>query len=193
MFGNGRAFSSRRQGQQTFLNFRCQSKEHHDLRHTGAGDAFTVGNGSLVGDLAGVELASPLDGLAERLGDTRRPDGLGRPGRACLAAGRRNHFDDLAWPHAVRQGSNAAVLEGRVRPQGDLDGLLAVGGRRRAIGARRPIGRGDVDDPEDDLRLGARAVNMQVRRTPFACGCQGSNTVTFGEVRGPERAAFLWG
>ena len=52
--------------------------------------------------------------------------GLGAPGRACLAAGAWNRGDDLALEHPPRQDGDVAVLEGRVRPQGDLDGLLAV-------------------------------------------------------------------
>lgn len=69
MFRNGRSPNRRRQRQQTFLDFRCQSKEHHDLRHPGAADALAPGNGGLVRNLADVELATPLDGLVERLDD----------------------------------------------------------------------------------------------------------------------------
>ena len=84
--------------------------------------------------------------------------------------------------------------------------------RGRAVRWGEPVVEGDVDDPEDDLRLGApgtmsntatsqhfscwlgaRAVNRSVRRTAFAARCQGSNTVTFGEVTPPPRipVAFL--
>ena len=79
MFRDGRAFSHRRQGQQTLLDFRCQSKKHHDLRHPGAGDTLAAGDGGLVRDLAGVELASPFDGLAERRDDARWADPFGGP------------------------------------------------------------------------------------------------------------------
>jgi hypothetical protein len=36
-----------------------------------------------------------------------------------------------------------------------------------------------VDDPEDDFRFGALPVNRLEHRAPL---CQGSNTVTLGEV-----------
>jgi hypothetical protein len=167
----------------------CPTKELYGM----AGDC------GLVGDFAGVEPAPPLDGLAQGPDDGRRTGRLGRPGQAYLAAAGQNRIDDLAGGHPPRQGGDAAVLEGRVRPQGDLDGLLAVRGWRRAAGRRKAVVDGDMDDPEEGLRLGptaaawntvtfrkssyrpgARAVNSPARRCPFAALCQGSNTVTFG-------------
>ena len=114
--------------------------------------------------------------------------------------------------YPASQGTDAAILEGRVWPQGDVDGLFVVRRRRRAFGGRPAVGKGHVDDPDDHLRRGqpdaawdtvtfwkssyrpgARAVNSPARRCPFAAWCQGSNTVTFGEVFPPPRnsVAFL--
>jgi hypothetical protein len=70
------------------------------------------------------------------------------------------------------------VLEGRVRPQGDLDGLLAVRGRLRAVGGRKTVVEGNVDDPEDDLGFGP----PRMAKTALGACQGGSNTVTFGEV-----------
>jgi len=78
-----------------------------------SGDAFSSRDRSLVGDLASVELATPLDGLPERLDNTGRADELGAPRRACLA-GRQDGVDDLAGGHAARQSGDSTVVEGRV-------------------------------------------------------------------------------
>jgi len=180
-------------GHDVMANLCRKAKQREDLRDPSAGDAFPAGDGGLVGDLAGVELAMPLDGLAKRLDDARRADPLRRSRWARLAAGWRNRVDDLAGRHPPRQGNAAAALERRVRPQGDLDGLFAVRRRRRAGGGRKTVVEGDVDNPEDDLRLGARAVNTPTPCNPFVARSQGSNTVTFGEVFPPPRnpVAFL--
>jgi hypothetical protein len=56
----------------------------------------------------------------------------------------------------ARQGADVAVLKGTLWPQGDLDGLFAVGGHGRDVGAFD----GNVDDPEPDFRLGAGRASM---------------------------------
>ncbi len=62
------------------LNRRGEPQQGEDLRDAGAGDALTAGDRSLVGNVASVELTSPLDGVAEeddgarRLGLAQRPD-----------------------------------------------------------------------------------------------------------------------
>jgi len=68
------------------------------------------------------------------------------------------------------------------------------GGLNRADGrGKRGLSMVDVTDPEDDLRLGARAVNRFPRRELVPTGQPKFNTVTFGEVTPPSRksAAFL--
>ena len=67
--GNTGARSDVTGGQDAPANLRRQAKQGQDLGHAGAGDAFATGDGGLVGELASVELASPLDGLAERFGE----------------------------------------------------------------------------------------------------------------------------
>ncbi len=78
---------------------------------------------------------------------------------ACLAAGGWHRVQDLAGRHPARQGGYATFREGRVRPEGDLDGLLAVRRRRIILKPTLHCGMGTVvegnaDDPKDQLRLG---------------------------------------
>lgn len=49
----------------------------------------------------------------------------------------------------MREYTDVAVLEGSLRPQGDLDSLFTVGGYRLAVAA---VAR-DMDDPKIHLRL----------------------------------------
>ena len=116
-------------------------------------------NGAGGSTVAATIQATPLDGLVERFRDTRRPGGLGRRLRAGLPARRRNPASDLAGRHLVRHA------------------------------AGRPFNREVRGVVEDRCSRGARAVNMAVRRGPFAEAQPTFETVTFGEVRGPERAA----
>ena len=174
-------------GHDVTSNLCRKPKQGEDLRDPSARDALPAGDGGLVGNLAGVELASPLDGLSERLHDARWTDAPRPSRRARLAAGWRGGVDNLVGGHPPSQGTQAALWEDWVRPKGDLNGLLAV--RGRAVGRRKPVVEGDVDDPEDDLRLGPPGPALS---PPGACG-GGSNTVTFREVRGPDRAASLRG
>lgn len=58
------------EGQDVLLDLGREAAHAHDLGDAGAGDALPAGDGRLVGDLAGLEEALPLDGLAEEL-DTR--------------------------------------------------------------------------------------------------------------------------
>jgi hypothetical protein len=161
------------------LNLRFEAEQTEDLSHPGAGDALAAGDGGLVANLASVELATPLDRLPKSLDDARWADQFGRPRRACPATGRGNRDDDLAGRHPAGQGSQAALREGWVRPQSDLDGLFAVRGRRRAVGGQKTLVEGDVDDPKDDLRLGPAGAT---KTALGACG-GASNTVTFGGGR----------
>ncbi len=84
-------------------------KQGEDLRNVGAGDAFAAGEGGLLGDLAGVELVSPFEGLAERLSVTRRPGGPVRLRRPSLAARLRNRVDDGGGPHLARHTAHEEV------------------------------------------------------------------------------------
>lgn len=63
--GDRRSADHLGQGENLFLDLRCQTQEPHDLGHPGAGDALPAGDGSLVGDLAGLKEGLPLKGLAE--------------------------------------------------------------------------------------------------------------------------------
>ena len=104
--------------------------------------------------------------------------------------------------YPASQGTDAAILEGRVWPQGDVDGLFVVRRRRRAFGGRPAVGKGHVDDPDDHLRRGqpdaawdtvtfwkssyrpgALAVNRLARRGPVRLCPPKFETVAFGEVR----------
>lgn len=57
--------------------------------------------------------------------------GLGGPRGRRLRRGRETTLTTWSDGHPLRQTAHVAVLERRVRPQGDPDGLLAVRGRRR--------------------------------------------------------------
>ncbi|MCI0652518.1 MAG: ATP-binding protein, partial [Planctomycetes bacterium] len=88
----------------------------------------------------------------------------GRPGRLGwlpVEDPGRNGVDHPVGGHPARQGADVAVFEGPLGPEGDLDGLFAVGGHVRAV-------HGDVEDAEPDLGLGP-------------AWAAASNTVTFGE------------
>jgi len=102
----------------------------------------------LVGDLAGVELPPPLDGLAQGHDRRGRSGFLGRLWVPGLAAALGDGADHLIVGHSARQVTDVAVLEGPVRPQGDLDGLFAV--FDKAIGV---VGR-YVYYPKPDFRNG---------------------------------------
>jgi len=140
-------------GHDIMANLRWKTKQAEDLCDSRPTNSLAVGDGGLVSDLAGIELATPLDCLAECLDDAWRANPLGRAGRACPAAGRRNRVDDLARGYPARQTANVAAPERRVRPQGDFDSLFAVRGRRQAVGGRKTVVEGDMDDPENDQRF----------------------------------------
>ena len=96
-----------------------------DLADAGAGEALAPGDGSLAGDFTGVELAPPLDCLAERLDYGGRPGLLWRLGRLGSTLALGDGTDYLAGGHAARQDADIAILERSVRPERDLDGLFA--------------------------------------------------------------------
>lgn len=60
-----------------------------------------------------------------------RPGCPGLPRGVELTPGRRDGAQDPVGGHPARQGADGAVLEGPIEPEGDLDGLFAVGGRLR--------------------------------------------------------------
>ncbi|MCL5966900.1 MAG: hypothetical protein M1550_06855 [Deltaproteobacteria bacterium] len=67
-FGDGRTVDNIRHGQDVFPGFRGKAKKAHDLGHACPGDSLPPGDVGLVSDRPGVELAPPLDGLAEEFG-----------------------------------------------------------------------------------------------------------------------------
>jgi hypothetical protein len=59
------------------LNFGRKSEHAYNLSHPGPGDPLPICDIGLGSDLAGVELALPLDGLTEELDHPRFPESLG--------------------------------------------------------------------------------------------------------------------
>lgn len=57
--GHGSAARRPGHGENALLDGRGESKEPHDLRDTGAGDALAAGDVGLAGDLPGVEVTLP--------------------------------------------------------------------------------------------------------------------------------------
>ncbi len=55
-------------GEDAVLDGRGEVEKGHDLADSGAGEALAAGDGGLVFNLAGVELALPFLGLAQVLG-----------------------------------------------------------------------------------------------------------------------------
>ncbi len=119
-------------GQDVLLDLGDQAQESQDLGDAGSGDALAAGDLGLVADLARVELAPPLDGLAQELGDPGRP---GLPGRLGLDPARRDGADDPVGAHTAREGADVAVIERPFGAQRDLDRLFAVGGPGFAVAA----------------------------------------------------------
>ena len=98
----------------------------------------------MVANLAGVELAPPLDGFTEELDHPRCTRFLGRLGHtpawrdgAYLPGGR----------HMARKGAYVAVFKRPLGPEGDLNHLFVVGGHRGA----RVANLGEVEDSEPYL------------------------------------------
>jgi len=147
-----------------FLDLWREAQQAHDLGHPGAGDALPAGDGRPVGDLAGLEEALPLEGLAEVLDHAGRPWFPGLFGRAPTGWGGGH---DPSPGHTTRQGVDVGSLERLPRRQGHLNRLFAQLVPGSAIAASR-----DVQDPDEDPR----------RDFPG-----GSNTVTFGEQKKQER------
>lgn len=161
------------QGENALLNLGRESYQAHDLRHPGPADVFAAGDLGLISDPARVKQRPPLEGLAEQLHHARYLGLLGQPG---LAPARRGTGHDAVSRNPAGERADAARRERRVRPQRDLHGLVAV---RRRVALRL----GDVDDPENDLRLRPPrppAVRRAARR-------RSSSSVTFGEIKGFSR------
>jgi len=116
------------------------------LGDTCACDSLPAGNVGLIPDLAGVELPSPLDRLAEELGN---PGCLGFSGRFGVASHLKDRAHRPVARHPARQGADVAIIEGPLWSEGDLDGLFAVSGHS---GATLGI-LGEMDDPEIYLVL----------------------------------------
>jgi hypothetical protein len=62
-----------RHGEDTFTGFRDKAEKTHDLGHSGTCDPLSSRDHGLVSDFAGIELAPPLNGLAEKLDNAWRP------------------------------------------------------------------------------------------------------------------------
>ncbi len=138
-------------GEDAFLDSRGKPEKHQHLCDPGAGDALPAGDGGLVGDFFGVELTPPFKGLAERLDHGRCPGLLGRFGRLRRPGWmprRRDGADHAVGGHPARQDADIVVLERPIRPQGNLDGLLAEFDRLLDV-----VG-GDMDNAEPDFRDG---------------------------------------
>ena len=90
-FGHRRSMGGFLHHEDVLLDLGGEPQEPQDLRDPGPGDAFPAGDLRLGGDLAGVELAAPLDGFAQELG---HPGRSGLPGRLGLAPPRRHGGDD---------------------------------------------------------------------------------------------------
>jgi len=115
------------------------------LGHPGAGDAFTAGDGGLTGDLAGVELAPPLYGFAERADDRRDLRLLRRFGELRLTPTFGDGADDLAGGHAACEEADVASLKRPVGAEGYFYGLFAEFERTFDV-----VGS-DMDNAEPDL------------------------------------------
>jgi len=151
VFGQSRRGRVLRQAQDALLDVRREPKEHEHLSYTRPADALAPGDVGLVGDLPDVELPPPFEGLAERLDHGRCPGLLGRFGRLRRPGWmprRRDGADHAVGAHPARQDADIAVLERPVRPQGNLNGLLAEFDRTLDV-----VG-GDMDNPKPDLRDG---------------------------------------
>ncbi len=144
---NARRIGGLRQGEDTRRNLRGQAKEHEDLGHPGATDAFPTGDVGLGDGFSGVESPSPFDSLAEGFNYGRGPGRLGLLGRLGPAAALGNGTDNLAGGYTAGQATNVAVLEGPFVSQGNIDSLFAVG--RRIV----DIIKGYVYNTEPDLRF----------------------------------------
>ena len=66
-----------RQGRRRLVVRFMISGKAHDLGHPGASDPFLASNVGLTANLAGIELATPLDGIAEQRDDSGRAGRLG--------------------------------------------------------------------------------------------------------------------
>jgi len=151
VFGQSRRGRVLRQAQDALLDVRREPKEHEHLSHTRPADALAPGDVSLPGDSTGVEFLPPGKGLAERLDHGRCPGLAGRSWRLRRPgwmSWRRDRADYAVSGHLARQDADIAVLERPVRPQGDLDALLAEFERTLDV-----VG-GHVDNAEPDFRDG---------------------------------------
>ena len=149
-----------RHRQDRLLDLRGQSKQTQNLGDTCACDSLPAGDVGLIPDLAGVELPSPLDRLAEELGN---PGYLGISGRFGVASHLKDRAHRPVARHTARQGAHIAVFKRPLGAKGYFDGLFAIGGNGDAT---LDI-LGYMYNPEVNLRLDR----------PGA----GSNTVTYGE------------
>jgi len=172
MFRESRRVRALLQTQEAFLDGWREVKEHEDLGDPSAADTFTAGDGGLIGDFPGVELSPPFKGLEKCLDYGRRPGLAGQSRRLGRPGGmprRRDGRDHAVGGHLAHQDADVAVLERPVRPERDLDGLLAEFDRTFDV-----VG-GNVDNAEPDLWPGA----------PGAA----SNSGTFGE---PDEKPRNW-
>jgi hypothetical protein len=133
------------QGHDVFPGFRGKAEESHDLRHPRTGDVLPAGDIGLVPDFAGVELAPPLDGLAEEF---RYAGSLGASWLLEIAPAQRNDAHDLVGFYPSRQDADVAVFNDPHGPEGDFYRLFAAGCLRGAILARY----GGVDDSKPNFR-----------------------------------------
>jgi hypothetical protein len=113
-----------------------------------------------------VELPPPFHGLAQEFGHPGCPALSGRLGPPPAPQGAGHNG---VARHPAGQEAPIARWERHVRTEGDFDDLLV---ERAGWGA---VGERNVDDPEDDLRLGPP--------------CAGSNTGTIGELQTRLRKA----
>ena len=107
------------------MDFGCKAQETENLGDAGPGYALPPGDLGLIANLAGVELATPLDGLAEEFGHS---GSFAWPRSLWLASVRGNGPHDPVSRHTAFQGPDVAILEGPPGPQSDLDLLLQEAG-----------------------------------------------------------------
>ncbi|RJP21151.1 MAG: hypothetical protein C4529_07765 [Deltaproteobacteria bacterium] len=159
-FCDGGATDGSRKGQDSLLNLRGEPQHSQDLGYPTTGNALAARDLHLAGNFAGIQESLPFDCLFQKFGHPRR---FWLLGRLRVALERRKGVYDPVDMRSARHTVDRAILGHSLVFQGDLDGLLAVGGRRGAVLAGLCV----MHNPETDVGLGQ----------PRA----GSHTGTFGE------------